>query len=55
MVGQKATFVTIRKFEAVETGRVIGISNRGVTIRIFDALWAWTALGQSRAGRVLSN
>ncbi len=52
---QKATFVTIRKFEVIETGRVIGISNRGVTIRIFDALWAGTALGQSRAGRVLSN
>jgi hypothetical protein len=51
----KVTFVTIRKLELVETGRVIGIFNRGVTIRIFDALWAWTALRQSRAGRVLSN
>jgi hypothetical protein len=45
MDGQKATFVTIRKFEVVETGRVIGISNRGVTIRIFDAFRAWTSLG----------
>jgi hypothetical protein len=51
----KVTFVTIRKFEVVETGRVIGISNRGVTIRILDGLSAWAALGQSRAGRVLSN
>jgi hypothetical protein len=45
MDGQKATFVTIRKFEVVEIGRVIGISNRGVTIRIFDAFRAWTSLG----------
>jgi hypothetical protein len=36
----KATFVTIRKFEVVETGRVIGIFNRGVTIRNFDAILA---------------
>ena len=36
----KVTFVTIRKFGVVETGRVIGISNRGVTIRIFDAFRA---------------
>jgi len=34
----KVRFVTIRKFEVIETGRVIWISNRGVTIRIFGAL-----------------
>ena len=55
MDGPKATFATIRKFEVVESGRVIRISNRGVTIRIFEALWAWTSLGQSRAGRVFLN
>ena len=40
MGGPKATFVTIIKFEVVESGRVIRISNRGVTIRIFDAFRA---------------
>jgi hypothetical protein len=40
MDGQKATFVTIRKFEVVESVRVIRIVNRGVTIRIFDAFRA---------------
>jgi len=37
---QKAIFVSIRKFEVIETGRVTRISNRGVSIRIFDALRA---------------
>jgi hypothetical protein len=40
MDGQKATLVTIRKLEVVESGRVIRISNRGVTIRMFDAFQA---------------
>ena len=36
---QKAIFVPIIKFEVIETGRVTRISNRGVSIRIFDVLW----------------
>jgi len=35
--GEKAAFVSIRKFEVIETGRVTRIFNRGVSIRIFDA------------------
>ena len=38
--GQKAIFVSIRKFEVIESGRVTRISNRGVSIRIFDAFRA---------------
>ena len=37
---QKAVFVSIRKFEVIEIGRVARIFNRGVSIKIFDAFRA---------------